>query len=853
MRIYKHLLIGLLVLISLTAIFTTPSKSNLELFNLVFIREMSSGNHLTHFLFFLKYPPGVVALWSLLFRYYPLDVTVFVHLQSAWVIHKFILFFVYILTWISIVKLSKLLVNKHSKDFFLNISILFFFSVSVLQLGVSLAYFDILAVPFFIFSLFSLFKHQKFYFAVFYLLALSFSWSIVFLLPLTWSYFSKKNGKKLLYLSATLPWVGLILLYLNKGGMVWLLDSLSAYMPYGIFVPPFDWFFKEKDSLHYFSLATFMFLKMVILGFLFSKTLLFNRRLLSYLLAFLLFGLSLFFPNMMYLISLSLFTIYQLYIFKRMEKKLFLALLAQYAVYLLFTPLASEGNYIWLSVLSLIAYLSYLQPGGKYRWLLINIVAFFMIYFFFGISGSAPVKGKFFEAFKLTGLVSSMFLLSWASLSEFFGRSSLYFTKKLVVGKTKVFIILFLLLVNVSHIPASGDPDTGAWKLYSVNTIALGSPFLAHIAIRNNYPPLSTAIIGWGATAWHRWVGVDESYSLSTKIIIFSFFLITVALLFFLKKKFTAKKYFSKSDTLLIVVTSLALSLQTQGMADINIFILPPLFLSIYFLWREKYLLSGMLFGLALAIKWQPMVLIPLYGASLVCLKKSFRQNVLNLIKFLIGFLAVELVSWGMVIQYPGGWEEFLFTLKMLKYRGYSLSGQALNLNWIVTYIIHIFRPEESHSLKELWNLNTQIIPGLAPKIFNGYLFMAAVFLIVLRFWLFEKQKMVNFVKAAFMIFFSHHMVNVVAQETHLFYSFALLLLLYLVKPVREYLLLLKLFNVMVIMNLILFYGFTGDKWVNRLFFGFDLTIVYSMLYMLVYIISLVKYLRKGELVEKGY
>ena len=177
-----------------------------------------------------------------------------------------------------------------------------------------------------------------------------------------------------------------------------------------------------------------------------------------------------------------------------------------------------------------------------------------------------------------------------------------------------------------------------------------------------------------------------------------------------------------------------------------------------------------------------------------------------------------------------------------------ALSGQALNLNWIATYLLHIIEPVKYSSLAELGGLNRQIETSLAPFFLQGYLFILAAGIILTRFWLFIKKDIYNFLNAALMIFFSHQILNKSAYEKHLFYTVFFILFIYLLRPTQGNRKLLILFDIMTVMNLIFFYGFTGAKDINRLFFGFDITIAFSIYYVAIFLWVFIKYIRSSKL-----
>ena len=179
---------------------------------------------------------------------------------------------------------------------------------------------------------------------------------------------------------------------------------------------------------------------------------------------------------------------------------------------------------------------------------------------------------------------------------------------------------------------------------------------------------------------------------------------------------------------------------------------------------------------------------------------------------------------------------------------GFSmLSGQAMNLNWVVTYIMHIVDPVGHYSLEYLEGLNRPIPRSYGPFFSHGLLFYLVGLIIAVKYWLLQKKDLINFLAASVIIFLSHHIVNVAAYEKHLFYPVIFMLFLYLIRPQKSNFYLLILLDLMAAINLIFFYGFTGHKDINRLFFGFDITVLFAVIYCIIYLWILIGYLRQSR------
>ncbi|KKR88165.1 MAG: hypothetical protein UU32_C0001G0001, partial [Candidatus Woesebacteria bacterium GW2011_GWB1_41_10] len=391
----------------------------------------------------------------------------------------------------------------------------------------------------------------------------------------------------------------------------------------------------------------------------------------------------------------------------------------------------------------------------------------------------------------------------------------------------KIFVVILLVLLNFSLIPAGGTgSDTFSWNQIAIESVRYVNPFRAHAVkeIDHLYPPLSTVIIGTFANLWKNAIGPALNYRIATKLSIITFYALSIWA--FMKFKIGNTSPLEGLNKLLIILTTFALIIQTQGFADINIYVVPTLVLAILALFKKRYLLSGLLLGITVSIKWQPIILLPLFGAAIFDRitifdgKKKFPQIFRNVMSFIVGFIVCPIVVWSMVYLQPGGSYMMGRSFNFILHGAAGLSGQALNLNWIATYILHIVQPAKFLSLV----------------------------IILLRYWLFIKKNINNFLKGAFMIFLSHHILNKSAYDKHLFYSVVFMLLIYLIRPTEGNKKMLILVNTMTVMNLVLFFGITGPTEMNRLFFGIDITVIFAILYVIIYFWILKNYLSTSNL-----
>ncbi|MFA5770929.1 MAG: glycosyltransferase 87 family protein, partial [Patescibacteria group bacterium] len=571
-----------------------------------------------------------------------------------------------------------------------------------------------------------------------------------------------------------------------------------------------------------------------------------SGRLFIYTSLIILFTASMIFINVSFPFTLLFMSVY-LFLITRLYKSRFItterittSMLSLYFLFIIFIPGISPGNFIWLILLALISHI--LNPGNnsKYQLILINLLVFIGLFIFYGTTSNEPVRGVYFFVFKSifsAGFVvyslwyiNSMYKINY-SLNNIKTKVREYFLKR-----NKVFMIGLLVLLNLSLIPSFGSPDHTAWTEYTVAAIRFG-PFKGQTLIEQHYPPLSTFIM-WLPSWVGEHLGFSSSdYTIPIKISIFIFYSLTVICFFVFTK---SKKIGSLSglDKILIILSTFSLILHTQALSEIDIYVMPFVILSIFLLFKNKLLWSGIFLGLAISIKWQPLILLLLFILKLVDIKIS-RQNIRNLTVFLVGFVIVPLISWGLVFRHPLGGKAFDTAISFVKGGMPMFSGQALNINWVITYILHAFFPQPNsgiETLADLQYLNRQIPTSIVPQFLQGQLFKVALVFILIKFWLSKKKELVAFLGSAVMIYFSHHQLNHSAYEKHLFYVVAFMLLLFLNKPTDFNRKLLILVDVITFVNMILFYGITGPRDFNRLFYGFDLSIIFSLLYFIIFL-----------------
>lgn len=863
-RFGKKAILGLLFLVTLVTIFVTPGRGDFESFSSLFT-QTGMKSYFDHIIFSLiKYPISINALYRLLLIAFPLNKNIyFFYRQNVWLVSKFLLFSIFL------VSLASMFLMKSKQFKKLDVLFTFFSTLAILLISVSLGFSSIFAVPFFMLSLYFLKGKKPILSGILYLVAISFNWSLLVFAPLFWVYLINPKDKKTVgNIIQTLVWFVIPILF--SAGYFYLIidqtwarqieDVASGYVPISL-LSVVNSSSKTVDAIrtsggNYLIPFIEIGIQSLLVIYLFRSLLFKNlslkfSALLSFFLVFLFFLLILIFPNYLFLIFTLLFVlVYLKLIFSYKNRKddsletLLEFSLVSFLLFVFIFPILNESSLIWIPVISLALYLMRPSRYNHLRLTLLNIVTFSLVYLFIGISGSPPVRGVFFGVLREMLVFVVFFLAIYRAKFALVG-------KKLRFNFLKWFLFIFIFLLLVSHIPAFGDPDMGEWVTYAKSVIYYVDPFLAHTQANQLYGPFSNVFLALFPVIFN-WFFVNPNFIIAIKLQVFVFYLLTLFIIYLATSKETIKKPEINIDKILLFFSVFSLALQTLGMGDINIYLTPFLIGAVYYLFKNKYFVSGIMLGIAVSIKWQPFVLLPLFGAYTFHFFKPLKNSLSDSLKFLASFVPIVVGAWLLVIREPNGYHQFKKIYDLYTGGGVYLSGQALNLNWIVTYFIHIFWPSLDYPLSALGNLNRQIASNGTPFIFQGILFKITAFLIVAKFWFTKKKDLPTFLLAAVAIFFSHHILNVSAMEKHLFYVVIFMLYLYLVKPTRENKMALVLFDLMSFVNIMLFYGFTGEKWFPRLFFTFDITVLFALYYLTIYLILIFNYFRKGKLFQFG-
>lgn len=413
----------------------------------------------------------------------------------------------------------------------------------------------------------------------------------------------------------------------------------------------------------------------------------------------------------------------------------------------------------------------------------------------------------------------------------------------------KVALILILIGINLTLIPSPGTGDVKNWQnivslINQKRTSELFPGCLNYdcgVFYPLTYPPGHFLIVFFFAKV----LPVAKIGTLSTiKIAILTFYLLTLFSLIifnkFLLNRRNSNKKLKAIDLSLIYLSGLSLLLNTQGLGYTDIFFFPFLIFSVLFLLRQRYLIAGILFGIASLTKWQPIIILPFLIFYLISLK-SIVLTLKKLALFLTG------LSLSVFFLYPLNnniVNALIFSLHKGAISNIFLSA-ALNMQWLATYLYRLLFPEIFGPLVDgkIDYITQREFPF--PPIFSfPKLFFIGIYMLILgNYFLRRKDGNINsLLKSSFVAYTSYFMISSGVHENHLSVSLLLALLIFVIEPSLKNRIILLGIDSVNFVNMFIFYGIIGRPLFSRVIFGLDISLFLAFLFSVFYTVLLLNY-----------
>jgi hypothetical protein len=264
--------------------------------------------------------------------------------------------------------------------------------------------------------------------------------------------------------------------------------------------------------------------------------------------------------------------------------------------------------------------------------------------------------------------------------------------------------------------------------------------------------------------------------------------------------------------------------LSSVALAYVDIYFAPALIFSLWMLEEPRWFWFSLSFVVAVLIKWQPMIIAPFCLLYILGVQdiREWRQVDYST---LFGKVVVPsaIVSAPVVVAF--GPVPILRSFRDALTQG-LLSGNALNLNWMVTYFLHVWDPNQFGGLRngladfiETHSLHIVLFPRLLFWI---------TYLLVLSVFLRCPKTFTNLVIFSVLGYLCYYIFNTSVHENHLFVVAILAVVLYWREESwrANAVILLLMAN----SNLLLFYGVDGELHFPRLFAGIDIAVALATL-----------------------
>jgi hypothetical protein len=354
----------------------------------------------------------------------------------------------------------------------------------------------------------------------------------------------------------------------------------------------------------------------------------------------------------------------------------------------------------------------------------------------------------------------------------------------------KALLLFLLLLVTALFLPSPGTFDvTKSWLPWAANADRLGlvKGFAANDA---EYPPLTPAILLAAVRAF-RSMGASPFQAIKLSIMLF---LLATSLVFWLWTK----------DFWSAALLHVSLLLNSVALGYLDVYFAPSLLLSLWALRAGRLVWFTVFFAIATMTKWQPLIVAPFLAVYVLDIKPRPQWKLVNWGRALREIVMPALVI-GLAVLLVYRWPPIWRSLRTALTHKY-LSGDALNFNWVLMYLLHVFAPER---YGKLYDGRPDII---MVKYFRETVFSRALFLVTYVTALValcrQEKTFENLMRFSLIGYLAYFICNIGVHENHLFLAVIVSVVLVWLK--RSYLSLAATIIVMANVNLVVFYGIQG-------------------------------------------
>jgi hypothetical protein len=369
------------------------------------------------------------------------------------------------------------------------------------------------------------------------------------------------------------------------------------------------------------------------------------------------------------------------------------------------------------------------------------------------------------------------------------------------------FLLLTLGLLSCSLLNAPGTIDMHTWARWTQDYLDYG-PLAGYAHNKTDYPPLMIFIFYVFAKGFSL-CSVGSFMAIKTAILFFA--LLATFLVYCWTKNYALTALFHLS----FIINSVCLGYADVILGSFLIFALMQLH-------KGNLLVFALAYSLAIFIKWQALIIAPFLALYVFFLDGSRRGLLQNLRATSLPFLVIS----GVVISAYGVtpvYDAFAWAFHHL-----WLSGYALNMHWLITFLYQAFSPELFGGLNhgEISFIATQQLP--LPFLLAKLVFAAGFCSVLFVFARVKSgfENLLVFALAGYLLYFTF---NTGVHENHLFLALILGVMLSAVNA--SYLSLTLYIALAFNINMLFFYGIDGQFHFPRVIQGIlDPTLLFALL-----------------------
>jgi hypothetical protein len=380
-----------------------------------------------------------------------------------------------------------------------------------------------------------------------------------------------------------------------------------------------------------------------------------------------------------------------------------------------------------------------------------------------------------------------------STMDVMLGREAPVAAYRFGVGRFSAFArsasVVILVLLSLSFALAPGTADMDRWQLWARNMDRLGVSE-GYSVNHGDYPPYA-AVILLGA----RRLGAeyDVPTLVSIKLAILGFLLLTTTILYLWTRSFW-----------LAVLSHVSLLLGTVALGYLDAFFAPALIVSLWALKERRLVLFAFSYSAACLIKWQPTIIAPFIALHLWNLlygpyesPPTERRSTGRILIPVAAVVAPTVLLFGIAPIWGA----------LVNATSHSfLSGNALNINWILTHWLHVYRPAQFGGLEQ--GQAAYIRTSLPSIVLAPRLLFYATFAIAILAYSKREKTFEQLVHWSLLGYLSYFMLNTGVHENHLFIAVLLSIVLFWTNAEHRWLMLLV--TLASNLNLLVFYGVTG-------------------------------------------